>query len=229
MGVILKYNVMVIGDTHIPFEHRNYLNFCKRIKTAYKPKKVVHIGDLVDNHAISYHEHDPDGWNPAQEMQQADKKLEKWFKAFPDVLLCRGNHDRLIDRKGKTVGLPSRAFKSFRDIWNLPKGWKDDFQFDIGGVLYMHEGTSCGKYGHIQTAIDHRQSIVMGHLHAIAGVEHLANEKDCIFGMCVGCGIDRHAYAFEYGKKFKRKPVLGCGIVEYTNKGINPTFIPMDM
>ena len=220
--------VLVIGDTHIPFEHKDYLPFVKRINKLYKPEKVVHIGDLVDNHAISYHEHDPDGWSPGDEMKEADKHLKEWFKAFPKVLLCRGNHDQLVDRKGKTVGLPRRAFKPYREIWNLPDTWKDDFVWKIGDVCYEH-GNGSAKYLHTVMANENRMSTVIGHAHSIGGVEYLVSENDCIFGMSVGCGIDRKKYAFAYGKNFRRKPVLGCGIVEYTKMGTTATFIPMKM
>lgn len=81
-------NILVIADTHLPFEHKDYLSFCLRIQKAFKCSDVVHIGDLVDNHSISYHEHDPDGLSPDAEMVAVDKRLQKWFKAFPEVLLC---------------------------------------------------------------------------------------------------------------------------------------------
>lgn len=187
------------------------------------------IGDLVDNHAISYHEHDPNGWSPEDEMKEADKHLKAWFEAFPKVKMCRGNHDHLVDRKGKTVGLPRRCFKGFRDIWQLPKGWKDDFQFVIGNVLYTHGTGYSGNNAHIQAAIDNRMSCVVGHLHSVAGVEYIANTKDIVFGMSVGCGIDVKKYAFEYGKGFRRKPIIGCGVVKYTDKGVVATFYPMYM
>jgi predicted phosphodiesterase len=220
-------NILVIGDTHIPFEKKGYLEFCIATKKKYKCKTIVHIGDLVDNHAISYHEHDPDGWSPEEEMKVADRHLARWFKAFPRVKLCRGNHDNLVDRKGKTVGLPRRCFNDFREIWKLPKGWEDYFEFEIDGVLYKHGTGYNGKYGHVQAAIDARQSTVIGHLHSAAGVEWLANSKQIMFGMNVGCGIDRKKYAFSYGKDFRRKPILGCGIV--TDNGKNAQFIPMEI
>jgi len=220
--------VLVIADTHLPFEHKDYLAFCKRIYGAYDCNEVVHIGDLVDNHSISYHEHDPDGWSPGEEMEQTDKKLKRWFKAFPEVKLCRGNHDDLVDRKGKTVGLPSRCFKSFRDMWRLPDSWVDDFSFVIGDVIYKHSGSN-GKYGHITTACNERMNTVIGHLHSVAGVEYTASERDIIFGMCVGCGIDRNKYAFAYGKAFPRKPILSCGIVNYHRYGTSAMVIPMKM
>lgn len=219
-------NIFVISDTHIPFEKEGYLEFCIEQYKKFKCKEVVHIGDLVDNHAISYHEHDPNGDSPIAEMEKADKILQKWFKAFPKVKLCRGNHDRLVDRKGRTNGLPDRCFKPFRDIWNLPKGWVDDFEFEINGVLFKH-GLNCGgKNGHLNAAINSRQSTVIGHNHIYAGVDWDATHKDCIFGMAVGCGIDKNAYAFEYGRDFKKRPILGCGIV-YSKT--NAQFVPMNL
>ena len=219
-------NILVISDTHIPFEHRDYLDFCVDTYKKYRCKKVVHIGDNCDNNAISYHEHDPDGWSPEDEMKEADRHLVPWFKAFPKVQLCRGNHDNLVDRKSKTVGLPRRCFKDFRDMWKLPRGWVDEFEWELDGVLFKHGTGYSGKYGHIQAAVDSRQSTVIGHLHSVAGVEWLANSKEIMFGMSVGCGIDRRKYAFKYGKDFRRKPILGCGVV-YDCK--NAQFIPMEM
>jgi len=206
-------NILVIADTHLPFQYPKYLDFCKCIQDRCKCEEVVHIGDLVDNHAISYHEHDPDGWSPEEEMAEADKHLQPWFKAFPVLKLCRGNHDRLVDRKGRTSGLPSRCFKEFKEIWNLPSMWTDEFDFEIDGVRFMHGTGYSGKYGHVQACYDNRQSTVIGHLHSVAGTEWVANPKDCVFGMCVGSGLDRKAYTFAYGKDFKRKPILACGVI----------------
>ena len=220
--------VLVIADTHIPFEKKGYLEFCKRIYKGLKCSEVVHIGDLVDLHSCSYHEHSPEGFSPKHEMDKADEILKKWFKAFPKVKLCRGNHDQLVSRKGKTVGLPQRCFKSFRNMWKLPDGWEDDFQYEIDGVLYTH-GTRCGKNAHLTTAQGNAMSTVVGHSHAFAGVSYWANEKDLMFGMNVGCGIDRHSYAMDYGKGFATKPIISCGVVSYTNRGVNATIYPMEL
>ena len=221
-------NVLVFSCTHLPFEHGYFLDFLKEQQRKYKCTKIVHLGDLVDNHSISYHEHDPNGWNPAQEMEATDKHLKHWFKAFPKLYLCRGNHDNLVDRKGKTVGLPRRAFKPFRDIWKLPKNWIDGFEFEINGVLYKHGTGNSGKYGHVNAAIGARQSVVIGHLHSVLGVEYIVSSKDRIFGMCVGCGIDRKSYAFAYGKDFKRRPILGCGVVLNNGQDAFPIAMKME-
>jgi hypothetical protein len=222
-------NTLVIADQHHPFCHKDYLPFCIRIYKAFKCNRVVNIGDVVDNHAISFHTVDPDGFSPADEMKEVDKKLIPWFKAFPEMWICRGNHDNLVDRKSKHVGLPSRAFKNFRDIWCLPDKWHDGFEWEFDNVVYKHGTGYSGKHGHVQAAIDARQSCVIGHLHSSAGVQYLANEKEVLFGMNVGSGIDRHKYAFAYGKDFRCKPILSCGIVSGTKYGVNAQVIPMKM
>lgn len=208
-----RETILVIGDTHLPFELENYLEFCLEIYNRCKCKTVVHIGDLVDNHSISYHEHNPDGKSPKDELIEAKEHLKHWFKAFPRLFLCRGNHDSLVDRKGKTVGLPEEVFKPYREIWDLPKSWRDDWDFELNGVRFQHGTGYSGKYGHIQAAYDNRQSTVIGHTHSSLGGEYIANYKDRIFGMNVGCGIDRKKYAFTYGRDFRFKPIIGCGIV----------------
>ena len=220
-------NVLIIADTHIPFVHRNYLEFCKQIQKRVKCKTVVHSGDLCDLNACSYHEHHPDGYSPADEMAKADKVLQKWFKAFPKLSLCRGNHDQLISRKGKTAGLPSRCFRSFKEMWGLPKGWNDAFEWEVDGVLYTHGLGYSGKQPHMTAAVYHRQSTVIGHAHSRAGVAWTASSKDILFGMAVGCGFNRKAYAFNYGKDFKEKPILGCGVV--TDNGRHAQFMPMGL
>lgn len=226
-GDYTKGNVGVIGDTHIPFERPDYLNFCIEIFDRCKCKIIVHIGDIVDNHAISYHEHDPDGKSPADEMVEVDKHLKRWFDAFPEVYLCLGNHDRLMNRKAKTFGLPSRAFKTFREIWNFPFGWQDNFSWEFFGVRYQHGTGYSGDYAHKRAAQSNRQSTVIGHTHSSAVAEYLVSENDRILAMNVGSGIDRKTYAFEYGRFLPKKPVLACGVI--TDKGKYCQVFPMDL
>ena len=123
------------------------------------------------------------------------------------------------------MGLPSRCFRPFREIWELPKGWKDDFQWEIDKVIYEHGCGYAGDNAHMKAAYNNRQSTVIGHTHANGGVNYLANEKGSIYGMNVGCGIDRKKYAFEYGRDFRKKPVIGCGVV--TDHGKFAQFFPM--
>ena len=223
-----KDHILVFACTHIPFEHPNYLDFCLEIQERVKCDTVVCCGDLVDNHALSMnHDSDPNGLSPNDEIQEARKHLKKWFKAFPDVLLSLGNHDRRVDLKGKHVGLPDDVFRPFRDIWDLPSGWKDDFSHEIDGVRYMHGTGLSGDNAPEKATTQNRQATVIAHVHHVGKSGYLVSNKDRILYMGVGCGIDIKRYAFEYGRDFIKRPFIGCGVV--TDKGRLAQVFPMDL
>ena len=221
-----KDNILVVPDLHEPFTLKGFREHCKKIQKKYGCGTVVFMGDLVDNHSINYHEHDPDLWSPVNEMKKADKKLAKWFKDFPEAYVTWGNHDALPDRKRKTVGLPKRCFRSFREMWHLPKTWKDGPEFVIHGVLFKHQGLG-GPDGPRKTAIVCRQSACVGHTHSVGCIAWNVSAKDRIFGMNPGSGIDRHNLAFAYGKDYQNKPFIGCGVI--LNKGKLPIIEPMEL
>jgi len=219
-------NVLVVGDLHEPFIHPKYLSFCKQQYKLFNCDTVVFIGDIIDSHAISYHEHDPDGMSPKDELDTAIKKLKKWYKLFPKAYVCYGNHDNLLARKTKSAGLPSKLFKTFKEIIEAPKGWTFNYSFQMDGVKYMHGTGGGGQNAHITRALKNRQSTVLGHFHSCLGVRYMASHKDLIFGMQVGCGINVNSYAMEYNKDFIDRPILGCGIVF---GGKSATTVPMDL
>lgn len=220
-------NVLVIGDLHIPFTHPKYLAFCKQIQKEYNCKTVVQIGDAVDNHAINYHEHDPDGYSSGEEVQKTLHEIQRWYKAFPNVLITMGSHDLLPYRKALTHGLSKEYIKNMSDLWKTPAGWVWDTKFIIDDVIYTHGTGMGGRYAHINRAKENMQSTVIGHLHTSAGVGYIASHNKLIFGMNVGCGIDIPAYAFAYQKDLAVRPIIGCGVV--LNSGRMAQFIPMRM
>jgi predicted phosphodiesterase len=219
-------NVGIIGDTHEPFCHPEYRDFCYEVFNKFGCSTIVNIGDEVDNHAISYHETDPDGHSAGKEADLAQENLNKWYKTFPDVKVCIGNHTALIERQAKTAGMPKKFVKTYEEAWEAPNGWKWALQWEIDNVIYTHGTGSQGQVGAINRAKDNRQSTVIGHIHSFGGVLYSASDKDLIFGLNVGCGIDINAYAMEYGRPFAKRPTLGCGVVLGGKIGC---FIPMDM
>lgn len=69
-------------------------------------------------------------------------------------------------------------------------------------------------------------STVQGHLHTQAYVESSVGRRSCVWGMQVGCGVDRRAYAMAYAKTGP-KPAIGCGVV--MDKGRLPIQIMADL
>jgi predicted phosphodiesterase len=217
-------NVLVIGDTHEPFCKEGYLEFCRETQEKYNCGTVVHIGDLVDNHAISYHEKDSEGRSAGDEYKLALERCREWYRMFPEAKVCIGNHDALPFRKAFTAGLPSSWLKSYQEILESPKGWEWDFTHEIAGVIYQHGTGLSGEMAAINAARENRQSTVIGHLHTVCNTRYLASFKDLIFGVSVGCGIDHEAYAFAYGRQNTRKPVISCGVIL---DGKQPINVPM--
>ncbi len=219
-------NTLIIGDTHLPFEKPGYLEFCRKVQEDYNCGTVVHIGDLVDNHAVSYHESDADGRSAGDEYSLALDKCRNWYSVFPEVKICIGNHDALPFRKAFTAGLPSAWLKSYQQILESPVGWKWDFVHQVNGIIYQHGTGMSGEMAAVNAARENRQSTVIGHLHTVSNIKYMASYKDLIFGMTVGCGIDFEAYAFAYGRQQTRKPVVACAVVK---EGRIPIIIPMDL
>ena len=200
-------NVLVIGDLHEPFCLKSYLEHCINIYNEYKCNEVVFIGDIIDNHASSYHETNPDGYNAGEELKLAIQRIKAWYKAFPKATVIIGNHDRIIMRKAQTSGLSKLWIKDYAEVLGTP-GWTFTESIEIDDVLYIH-----GEGGTARARVRRDlQSVVQGHLHSQAYIEWIVGAKFKLFGMQVGCGIDHKEYAFAYGKEGP-KPAIACGVV----------------
>ena len=216
----------VFSCLHQPACQPKYFSFVKKTFDYFGVTDIYCLGDLIDHHFISRHVSEPDALNPIDEMDLAIKELKKWSTEFPQVKWCKGNHDMIPVRQAKTLGIPSRFIKSLNEIYELPESWELADHFEVDGVWYEHGIGSNGMYGAKNTAMRYRMSYVQGHTHAHADAHHLFGPKDHIFALNVGCGMDEKSYAARYGKKFKDRVCLGCGIVI---DGKIPFFVPMEL
>lgn len=202
-------NTIFLPDLHAPFIKEGVLEFCREQQDKYKCGTVRFAGDIIDGHAWSYHEHDPDGMSVGDELTAARLQLKPWFEAFPNATVCMGNHDLLIQRKARTIGLSKHFIKGFGDVIGAPKTWEFGIEFKKDNVLYKH-----GNVGDaFKVAQESRMSTCQGHFHAKTFVQWSVSEKDSIFGLQVGWGADRHSYAFDYGKPFAKKPIISVGLI----------------
>jgi len=200
-------NVLVIGDLHLPFSLDSYLEHCIDTYKRFNCNEVIFIGDIIDNHASSYHETDPDGLNAGEELKLAIQQVKGWYEAFPKATVIIGNHDRIIMRKAYSSGLSKLWIKDYSEVLGVPS-WTFTESVEVDNVLYIH-----GEGGTARSRIKaDLQSTVQGHLHTQAYVEWVVGSNFKIFGMQVGCGIDHKSYAMAYAKAGK-KPAISCGVV----------------
>mgnify|MGYP003114081890 FL=1 len=206
--------ILVISDTHIPYHHKDSIDFLKAIKKKYKPDRVIHIGDEVDSHAISFHDSDPDLYSAGYEHQMSLPVIKELEKIFPVMDLMDSNHGSLVYRRQKASGLPRAAMKSYNEYLDVGDGWTwhDDL------MIRMSNGQDCyfchGKFANVlKVAQQYGCPTVQGHYHSSFNIQYWGNPNSLNWGMQVGCLIDSDSLAFEYMKTQKSRPIIGCGII----------------
>ena len=211
----VESRVLVVGDLHAPFILDGYLEFCTEQYENYNCNRVVFIGDIIDNHFSSYHETDADGLGGGEELDLAVEMIRPWYKTFPDADVLIGNHDRMVARKAQTSNIPRKWIRSYQEVLEVYK-WNFVEELEIDNVNYNHGE---GSKAHIKSR-KNMQSTVQGHHHTDCYTMWFVGNNDKIFGMQVGCGVDRTAYAMAYAKVHP-KPAIGCGIVIGGHTAVN--------
>ena len=204
--------VLVIGDIHEPVSRKGYLQFCRDTRRKWNCNKVVFIGDLVDWSAISFHLRNPEGPGPVDEYGLAFRAIRRWYKAFPQALVCVGNHDARPHRVAESVSIPARFIREYSDLWKTP-GWSWENHHIVDGVYYFHGTGNSAEHPAWNVMRKLQMSVVMGHCHSRAGIKWAANTARRTFGMDVGCGIDDKMYAFAYAKDLIQRSILAVGVV----------------
>lgn len=213
--------VLAIPDMHHPFVHPDALAFLCFIRDKFKPDVVVCLGDELDAHAFSRYMPDPDGMTPGKELLAAIESLIPFYIEFPEVLVCESNHTIRPWKKAFEAGLPAAFLPSYSKVLNAPDGWVWKHRHEIDGVIYIHgDNGRSGAYAHQNYVKAFKRSVVIGHMHANAGVQYDGK----LFGMNTGCLIDASAYAFKYARNHASEVNLGCGLVV---NGETAHFLPM--
>lgn len=214
---------LVLPDLHFPFHHPASLDFLADLRRQYRPKVVVCIGDLGDQHGWSRHDRLPDAPGQAEEYRLTLAACRDLYKLFPRVLACVGNHDTRLAMKALRAGIPSSLHRTVATIYESPRGWQWADAHTVDGVAYEHGHHYKGKGAALAAARDNRMPTVVGHFHATAGVEYSASRVNTIWGLSVGCLVDAGSPGMAYAKQTAGKPVLGAGVVV---DGV-PMFVPM--
>lgn len=198
---------------HAPYQHPDLLPFLRAIKKKLKPDKVVCLGDEVDHHAASYHDHDPDLASHGDEMGQAIKVLKKLYRLFPRVDVIDSNHGSLVFRKAKSSGLSKRVIKPYNEQLEAPKGWRWFFDLTLrmsdGNLCYFHH--SRGDAMKVSKAMG--VSVMQGHVHSNLYAQYWGNPLGLFWAVQAGCLIDPKKIAFEYNKTDLKRPIIGTAVI----------------
>lgn len=206
--------VLVISDMHIPYHHPDTFKFLYEIKKAFKPDRIINIGDEIDGHAWSFHTSDQDLFSAGDELEKAIDELSYLYKLFPEMDVLESNHGSLFTRKIKAHGLPLRILKSQNEILSAPKEWRWHNELTIR----LSDGRDCtfhhGLGSNVSTVSkNYSCNFVQGHYHSKFTIDYWANHKDIYWAMNVGCLVDDKSLAMAYNKNTFKRPIIGCGII----------------
>ena len=145
-GMILKYRqnqekgtfpILALGCTHEPFTHPRYIDFICDVMAEYKPNTVIHLGDFMDNHAISRHISSGKADGAKEEYLKTKTKIKNWVDLLPsNTYYIPGNHCLIPTRQGASLGMPGVFFKTPQQLWDLPDTWKIAEQFIIENIFF---------------------------------------------------------------------------------------------
>ena len=215
--------ILIISDMHLPYQHKDSIIFLKEIKKEFKPDMIVNIGDLLDFHAISMHEHNPDLYSAGMELDKAKEYIKELEAIFPEVTEVDSNHSSLVYRRALKYGMSKQFLKPYGDFLGTKKWkWVDDLTLTMsnGQRCFFTHGSSVDI---LKVSQAMGMSAVQGHYHTKFVISYWANPDNLFFGMNVGCLINQKSMAFSYAKNFKTRFILGCGIIL---NGI-PRLLPM--
>lgn len=209
-------SILVIPDQHAPYQHQDFLDFLKTTAAAFNPELVINLGDELDYHAMSFHDSDPNLDSAGTELEKGKVWLHKLAEAFPHQLICDSNHGSMAFRKAKHSGIPVQLIRGYREVvfpdgggdgWHWAESWR--VRTPAGDVMAKHQASG----GILVDAAHNQCNLIVGHNHGNFSVEYTASSSHLYWGCYSGCGIDKDAMAFAYGKHTLRKPVLGCTVI----------------
>lgn len=221
--------ILFISDLHIPFHHQDSFAFLRHLKQKYNPTRVVCLGDELDKHSLSYHDHDPNGYSAGHELEASLPYVKELEEIFPKMDIIESNHGSLVWRKAKTNGIPKQYIKSYNDVLEVGDSWQWHFDLTIalpnGQQCYVHHGKSSDVLKLSQTM---SMNAVSGHFHERFKVDYWANPTGLYWGMSCGCLIDDDSYAFAYNNVNLKRPIVGTGLVINSIPVLEPMILSPD-
>lgn len=218
----LHGNTMFISDTHAPFVIKGAIDFLLGVYRKYNIQNVFHMGDVVDEYALSFYDKLPEADNIVSEHAKAKAFVKELSEAFPVVYGVLGNHDNRYQRVAAKAGLPQSFIRSFEEILEMPEGWNFEQSYILNGSILIEHGAASGMRATYDRALMTSMNCVGAHTHNYGGVMYINDGFKQRWALNVGTLADSETYAMKYAVDRKYQHTMGCGVLV---DGI-PHFIP---
>lgn len=203
--------VLFISDTHIPYSVDGYLEFLKDLKEKFKPEIVIHGGDEIDGHAISFHKSISELFSAGHELDKSIIEIQEGLHVlFPKLYLLESNHGSLIFRRLKAEGIPIRHLKPLHELYETPLWeWHDKIilRTKKGKVAVSHGMSGiAGAWAKLAG-----MSTVEFHFHSMHQITRMKTLGKETFSMHCSCLADQEKLAFTYAKANMKEFLNGTG------------------
>ena len=219
-------DTLIISDLHFPYNHEDAFDFIEQAKHVYSLDYAMCTGDVVDNHAGSFHDSEYGTLSSKEEFDQTYESMQRLSKIYPKMDIVIGNHDAIPARKAKSAGLPQDTIKDYNDLYGVNWNWKDKHFFNVKDkedkCLLVHTMST----NTLNNAKSHSFNSIQGHHHSSFGIEYFADEGQLRWSLTAACLIDLKHPAFNYasGATMKR-PIIGMAAI-IDNE---PRLLPMNL
>ena len=221
--------ILLISDMHIPYHHKDLLDFLQHLKDKYNPTRVISIGDELDKHSLSFHSSDQDLYSAGHELKKSRKIIKKLKDMFPVMDIIESNHGSLVYRKAKEHGIPREYIKSYSEVLGVDSNWQWHYDLTVtlptGIDCYIHHG----KVADV-TKLSQQMGMcaVQGHYHEKFKIEYWGNPNNLYWSLQAGCLIDDSSYAFAYNNTNVKRPVIGTAVIKDGYPILEPMILDSD-
>jgi hypothetical protein len=218
--------VLCISDMHAPFHHPDTLDFLRALNDKYRFDRIVNLGDEIDHHGLSYHDHDPDLPSAGHEHARAQDVMSELEALFPVMDIMDSNHGSLLYRKAITHGIPRLLLAEYRDALFAKKNDKGQFYRPAGRgdgwnwhntlTITLPDGKRCTfAHGRSKSTKVNVQKAgtcyVQGHHHTVCDIVYHSTPDFLNWGMTLGCSINDDSPAFRYNAGSIERPIVCHG------------------
>lgn len=225
----MSRKIIVVPDTHCPYQSESAVEVALKITYWYKPDRIIFLGDFLDYFSLSRFAEESVAARAAASMKdefaEGNRVMDKFTKHCKDIVYLEGNHESrykdYLDKHPEVKGLVEPEvglnFRDRRKAGYKIKHYTYNECHKEGNLYFTH-----GLYTTQNHAAKHVQSfgrnLVYGHIHDVQMATHVSpidiSRKH--MALCLGCLCDRNP---TYLRNAPSKWVHCLGVVHIRDNG----------
>lgn len=201
--------VLILSDTHFPAHHKDALKFLSKLREEYKPDRIIHAGDLLDQYCVSRFPTDPSAKSVLSELKKAKRAIKQLGLLFPRMDIVSSNHDDRFYQRAMVNGIPREMLIPYMELIDAPPEWKlhTDLKITFNATrehLYVAH-TRTGTTANTAKALG--CNVALGHKHHLSGIQYINQGGSTLWAADVGTLISDKEYFFHYNKLQVNRPI----------------------